>query len=116
MKIIKCFSFILALLLVVTGCRKEILTSPTIETLTDQQIEIKERLQQIGDISLSVLSENQDLLNKYVKSVKNKLAKFPDEEESLTFMEILKNESFIEPGFSENFVLKYQEKFYNNDY
>lgn len=86
------------------------------EKLSDQQIEISERLQQIADISLTVLSENQDLLNKYVKSLKNKLAKFPDEEESLTFMEILKNESFIEPGFSEIFVKKYQEKFYNNDY
>lgn len=86
------------------------------EKLSNQQTEIKDRLAQISKISLAVLNENQTLLNQYVTGVKNKLKMFPDEEESLTFMEILKNEPFIERGFSQIFVKKYLEKFNNGEY
>ena len=116
MKIKLCLWFLLLTTLLLC-CKKNVKEfSKLTDNLSVKQLEIRDRLEQISIISSVIFAENPDLLNQYVVSVKNKLIKFPQDEESLTFMEILKNASFIEPGFSKQFVKKYLEKFYSSNY
>lgn len=107
-------------LLLLGSCQKEVYQLPEKpETpklqLTQTQKDLKDRLEQRALITATVMRDAQ-MVKLYAQAVKDKLKANKQNDETITFEEILKEKPAYLKNFAENFKEKYSEIFYNHNY